>query len=171
MNKIATTLLVSSLALGGFTLANADDDRYEREHRYEKGEYYKHDGHKGKYCDKHGKKSGYRMEKMIKHLGLSDKQATKVRNIRESFQPKIEALRDKKKEYRKQLREVMHADSIDQNKVKKLAKSIGDLKENKIILRAEMRSKIHNVLTDAQRKEMKKWKEHKGYKEKHDYHS
>lgn len=171
MNKITTTLLVSSLALGGFTLANADDDRYEREDRYEKGEYNKHDGRKGKYCDKQGKKSGYRMEKMIKHLGLSDEQATKVRSIRESYKPKMEALRNKKKENRKQLREVMHADNIDQNKVKQLAQTMGDLKANKIILRAEMRSNIHKVLTKAQREEMKKHKEHRGSKYKLDSHS
>ena len=171
MNKITTTLLISSLALGGFTLANADDDRYERGDRYEKGEHYKHDGHKSKRCNKHGKKSGYRMEKMIKHLGLSDEQATKVRSIRESFQPKMEALRDKMKDNRKQLREVMHADNIDQSKVKQLAKTMGNLKENKIILRAEMRSNIHKVLTKAQREEMEKRKEHRGSKNKHDSHS
>ena len=168
MNKITTTLLVSSLALGGFTLANADDDRHERGDHYDKHE---RDGHKGKYCNKHGKKSGYRMEKMIKHLGLSDEQATQVRSIRESFQPKKEALRNKMKANRMQLREVMHADNIDQNKVKELAKTMGDLKANKIILRAEMRSNIHKVLTKAQREEMKKRKEHRGSKYKHDSHS
>ena len=166
MNKIATTLLVSSLALGGFTLANADDDRYEKEDRYEKGEYYKHDGHKGKYCDKHSKKSAYRLEKMIKRLSLSDEQATQVRNINESYKPQMEALREKMKENRKQLREEMHAESIDQSKVKQLAQSTGDLKANKIILRAEMRSEIHKVLTKAQREEMKKMKEHRGSKYK-----
>jgi len=171
MNKIATTLLVSSLALGGFTLANADDDRYEQEDRYEKKDHYERDGHKGKYCNKHGKKSGYRMEKMIKRLGLSDEQATKVRSIRESFQPKMEALRKKMKENRKQLREEMHAESIDQSKVKELAQSMGELKANKIILRSEMRSNIHKVLTNAQREELKKRKEHRGHKDKHDYHS
>ena len=168
MNKITTTLLVTSLALGGFTLANAGDDRHERGDRYEKHE---RDGHKGKYCNKQGKKSGYRMEKMIKHLGLSDEQATKVSDIRESFKPKMEALREKMKENRKQLREVMHADNIDQSKVKQLAKTMGNLKENKIILRAEMRSNIHKVLTKAQREEMEKRKEHRGSKNKHDSHS
>jgi len=174
MNKIATTLLVSSLALGGFTLANADDDRYERhekEDRYKKDDHYERYEHKGKYCNKHGKKSGYRMEKMIKRLGLSDEQATKVRSIRESFQPKIEALRDKMKESRKQLREEMHAEKIDQSKVKELARKIGDLKANKIILRAEMRSNIHNVLTNTQREELKKRKEQRRHKDKYDYHS
>ena len=137
-------------------------DRYEKHER---------DGHKGKYCNKQGKKSGYRMEKMIKHLGLSDEQATKVRSIRESFQPKMEALRDKMKDNRKQLREVMHADNIDQSKVKQLAQTMGDLKANKIILRAEMRNEIHKVLTKAQREKMKKHKEHRGHKNKHDSHS
>lgn len=164
MNKIATTLLVSSLALGGFTLANADDDSNERGDRYEKNDHYKRDGHKGKHCDKQGKKSQYRMEKMIKHLGLNDEQAKKVRSIRESFQPKMEALRSTMKENRKQLREEMHADNIDQSKVKKIAKTMGDLKANKIILRAEMRNEVHKVLTKEQRAEMKKQKEHRRYK-------
>ena len=171
MNKIATTLLVSSLALGGFTLANADDSRHERGDRYEKGEHNEREGHKGKRCNKQGKKSHYRMEKMIKRLGLGEEQATQVRSIRESFQPKMEALRNKMKDNRKQLREEMHADNIDQSKVKELAKTTGDLKANKIILRAEMRSNIHKVLTDAQRKEMKKQKGHRGSKYKHDSHS
>jgi len=168
MNKIATTLLVSSLALGGFTLANADDDRYEG---YEKNDRYEHGGYKGKYCDKHSKKSGYRMEKMIKKLGLSDEQATKVRSIRENFQPKMKALHEKMKENRKQLREEMHAENIDMNKVKKLAQTMGELKANKIILRSEMRNNIHKVLTKEQREELKKRKEYRGHKDKYDYNS
>jgi len=175
MNKIVTTLLVSSLALGGFTLANAsDDDRYERYERYEHSDdddRYERKGYKGKYCDKHGKKSGDRMERMIKHLELSDEQATQVRSIRDSYQPKMQALREKMQENRKQLREEMHAETIDQEKVKKLADKMGDLKADKIILRAEKRNKIHNVLTNEQREKMKEMKERRGYKYKHGHHS
>jgi len=174
MNKLATTLLVSSLALGGFTLANASDDRYERYERYEHSEdddRYERHSYKGKYCDKHGKKSGQRMERMIKHLELSDEQATQVRSIRDSYQPKMKALREKMKENRKQLREEMRAETIDQEKVEKLAKSMGDLKADKIILRAEKRSKIHDVLTKEQREKMKEMKERRGYKYKHGYDS
>jgi len=174
MNKIATTLLVSSLALGGFSLANADDDRYERFERYEHSEdddRYERHGYKGKYCDKHGKKSGHRMERMIKHLDLSDEQATQVRSIRDSYQPKMIALREKMKESRKQLREEMHAETIDQDKVKKLAQTIGDLKAEKIILRAEKRNKVHKVLTEEQRNKMKEMKQRRGYKYKHGHQS
>ena len=162
MKKIATTILVSSLALGGFTLANADYDRNDRHERSE---------HKGKYCDKHGKKSGYRMEKMIKHLGLSEEQAKQVHNIRDSYKGKMQAAREKMQENRKQLREEMHAESIDKSKIKELAQTAGKIKSNKIILRAEMRNEIHKVLTKEQREKMKKQKEYRGSNYKHDHHS
>ena len=174
MNKITTTLLVSSLALGGFTLANASDDRYERYERYEHSEdddRYERHSYKGKYCDKHGKKSDGRIERMIKHLDLTDEQATQVRSIRDSYQPKMKALREKMKDNRKQLREEMHAETIDQQKVKKLAQTMGDLKAEKIILRAEKRSKIRDVLTGEQREKMKEMKQHRGYKYKQGHHS
>lgn len=164
MNKIATTILVSSLALGGFSLANADDDRYERGYHHEKYDRYERGEHKGKYCDKHGNKSAYRMERMIKHLDLSDEQAKKVRSIRDSYKEKMQALRKKMKENRKQLREEMRAESIDQSKVKEIAKSSGDLKASKIILRAEMRNEIHKVLTKEQREKIKEHKTYKGKK-------
>jgi len=162
MNKIATTILVSSLALGGFTLANADDDRYDRGDRYERGE------HKGKYCNKHDKKSAYRMKKMVKKLGLSDEQAKQMQSIRDSYKEKMQSLRKKMKENKKQLREEMRAESMDQSKVKEIAQSTGDLKASKIILRAEMRNEIHKMLTKEQREKMKQYKEHKGKKYKDD---
>ena len=168
MKRITATILASSLALSGLTLANASDDRQER---YERSGHYEKSEHKGKYCNKHGKKSGKRMEKMIKHLDLNDDQAKQVRNIRDSYKVKMSALRNKMKENRKQLREEMHSESIDQNKVKELAQVTGDLKADKIILRAEMRAEINNVLTSEQREKFNKMKEHRGKKYKHDYHS
>lgn len=168
MNKIVTTILVSSLALGGFTAANADDDRYERGEHYERGHSYEHDsGHHGKFCDKHGMK-GQRLEYMIKQLGLSNDQADKVRNIRDAYMPDKKELRNKMRETRKQLREVMHADAIDQDQVETLAKAMGDLKTQKILLRAKMRNEIHQVLTSEQREKMKAMKkEHRGEKYRH----
>lgn len=160
MNKIVTTLLISSLALAGFSVANADDDRYER------GERYEHGGHHGKYCNKHGMK-GQRLEHMIEHLGLSDEQATKVRSIRDEYMPRQQALRTKMQATRQQLREVMHADAIDQDQVKQLSRAMGDLKADKIMLHAQMRGKIHEVLTTKQREKMKTWKQQRGYKHMH----
>ena len=170
MNKIVTTVLLGSLALGGFTVANADYDgykRYDGDDRYEHSEdhdRYERGEHKGKYCNKHGKKSSGRMEYMIKHLDLSEQQAKQVRSIRENYQPKMQALREKMKENRKELREAMHADTIEQGKIKKLAQTMGELKTNKIMLRSEMRAEIHKVLTKEQREKMKSMKGKHGYK-------
>lgn len=153
MNKIATTLIISSLAVGGFAVANAsdDDDRYERR------------GYSTKKCDKHRKGPGSRMERMIERLDLNDEQTTQVRSIRDSYRPKMEILSDKIRGNRQQLREVMHEDTINQNKVKELAQVMGDLKTDKIILRAEMKAEMHKVLTKEQREEMKEWKGRRGY--------
>jgi len=153
MNKIATTLIISSLALGGFAVANAsdDDDRYERH------------GYSGKKCDKHGKDHGSRMERMIERLDLNDEQTTQVRTIRDNYRPKMQALSGKIRGNRQQLREVMHEDTINQSKVKELAQVMGDLKTDKIILRAEMKAEMHKVLTKEQREKMKEWKGRGGH--------
>jgi len=160
MNKMATTLLISSLALGGFTIANADDGYYEK-----RGLSYEKHKHSGKHCDKKGKGSGSRIDRMIERFDLNDKQTKQMRLIRDTYRPKMDALGDKTKDNRKQLRELMQAESVDQGQVKKLAQVMGDLKADKIILRGEMRAEFNQVLTKEQREEMKNWKGRCG----HDY--
>jgi len=162
MNKITASLIASSLLLGGFAVASENDnrhERYEREGHYEQHERYEGKGHKGKFCNKHGKRSG-RLESMIEHLDLNDEQVTQVRNIRGNYKPKMASLRDKMKDNRKKLRDEMHEDTIDQAKIKELAQTIGKLKADKIILRSEMRTDIHKVLSDEQRKKMKSRAKH-----------
>lgn len=153
MNKIATTLIIGSLALGGFTVANAsaDDDRYERR------------DHSEKYCDKGNRGFDSRFEHMTERLNLSEEQTKQVRAIRDNYRPKISTLADKMQDNRKQLREVMRGDTINQDKVKELAQVMGDLKTDKIILRAEIKAEMHKVLTKEQREEMKEWKGRHGH--------
>jgi len=165
MNKIATTLLVSSLALGGFAVVHASPDEYEKYEKYEEQE--KH----GKYCDKHGKRSASRGEYMIERLELSDAQAKQVRSIRDNYRPKMKEFRDKMRDNRKQLREAMHADTINQDQVKEIAQKKGDLMAKKIILRTEMRTEIHKVLTKEQREKMKNMKGRHGYGHGYKHHS
>lgn len=162
MNKIATTILVSSLALGGLAIAS-DSNEYKEHEKYEKHENYEKHGKHGKYCNKRGKKSGARIERMIERLDLNENQAKQVRNIRDSYRPKMESFRNKMKESRQELREAMHAETIDQNKVKELAQKKGNLMAEKIVLRAEMRNEINKVLTKKQREEMKEMKGRHGY--------
>ena len=165
MNKITTTLLISSLALGGFTIANADDDYYEkRGHSYEKHE------RSGKHCDKHGKRSDSRIDRMIERLDLNDEQTKQVRLIRDNYRPEMDSLSDKMKGNREQLRELMQEDTIDQDQVKQLAQVIGDLKTDKIILRSDMRAEFNQVLTKEQREKMENWRGRRGHGDGHRRH-
>ena len=154
MNKLITTLLVSSLAMGSIAIAHANSEHSgDREHQ-------------GKRCmkGKMGNKFGMRIERMAKKLGFSESQLKQAREIQEKYQPQMQALHDKKKATRQELRAVMHADNIDQAAVKKLAQQQGDLKAQKIILRSQIRSEIHKLLTAEQRTKMKEM--HKNRDEK-----
>jgi len=157
MNTLIATLLVSSLALGGTAIAQASSDHsYNSEHH-------------GKHCKKGkmGKRFGMRIERMAKKLGLSESQLEQARKIEAKYKPKMQAMHEKKKASRQQLREVMHADNIDQASVKKLAKQQGDLKAQKIVLRSQMRTEINKLLTAEQRIKMKdmhnkRYEKHRG---------
>lgn len=157
MNKIVAVLIAGSLALGGLAAANADDDRYE------------HRGHHGKYCDKHGKGFGSPLERMADRLKLSDEQLKQVRAIEDKYRPEKRKLADQMRDTRKDLRAVMHADSIDQGKVKKLAQKMGSLKTEKIILRGKKHAEINKVLNKEQREQMRQWRPRhdKGYGYRH----
>jgi len=151
MNKLVKTLLIGSLTLGGFTMANASPDHFDKP------------GHAGKSCGKHEKDRGARIEKMIERLDLDEGQAEQVRNIRDNYHPQMEQLKEKMKDNRQQLRELVQADALDQEQVRVIAEAIGDLKTEKIILRTTMKSEIRMVLTEEQREEMKQWKKRRGF--------
>ena len=156
MKKLVTTLLLGSIALGGMTVASADSGYSER------GE------HNQKYCNKGKKGKGFaaRIERMTKNLGLSEEQVKKMHEVEAKFHPQMQSLREKMRATRTELREVMHADNIDQNAVKKLAKQQGDLKAEKIVLRSQMRVEINKLLTTEQRTKMKELREK--HRAKHD---
>ena len=154
MNKLITTLLVSSIAMGSFAIAHAESE---------------HSGvreHNGKHCNKGkmGNKFGMRIERMAKKLGFSESQLKQAHEIEAKYKPQMQALHDKKKATRQELRAVMHADTIDQAVVKKLAQQQGDLKAQKIVLRSQMRAEINNVLTEEQRSKMKEMHKKRGEK-------
>ena len=151
MNKLASAILIGSLAIGGAAIATADND-YRG-----KGEYH------GKYCDK-GKKHGYRFERMADELDLSETQMKQMRNIKETFKPQRQALRQKMRENRKTLRELMHADNIDQAAVNQLANAKGELVKEKILLRAQFKAEMNKVLNKEQREKMKNKRGYHGKK-------
>ena len=155
MNKIATTVVASTMALAGLGLAYAGSDRHE-------GQEYS----KGKHCShgKHGKNSEHYIERMTKQLGLSEDQATQVKTIKEKYQPQKQQLRTAMKEQRRSLKELMKTEPMDEAGVQQLAESMGKLKTDKILLKSKMISEINQVLTPEQREKRNAMKHHRGYK-------
>lgn len=165
MKRMISALVITGVLGGGLgagmSLAQAQPggDGYRMHH----GE------HMGKGCER-GK---FRLEKMKDELGLSDEQVTKLTSIRESYQPRMEELRDKSRDNREKLRDAKFADKVDMDSIKKLAEVQGDLKTQKIILHAEMRNELHAVLTAEQLAKVKEMKQkfrdkmRDRYKERH----
>ena len=147
MNKLITTTLVGSIVLGGIGLSGlaiASGDHNESE---------------GKYCKKGGEryKKGMknRVERMIRNLNLNDEQAKKARAVFDKYSEQFTALRSEKKKNKQSLRENMRADKQDMAAIEQLAKKQGELKTQKILVKAKMKAEINAILTDAQREKMK----------------
>lgn len=98
-----------------------------------------------------------------KRLGLTKDQRTAVRAIVEQHRPQMRALRDMQIENRHQLMALSASDNSDAAQVRALAdtqvKAIADM----IVLRAQMRSEINNVLTEEQRKKLLRARENRGH--------
>jgi len=159
MNKMISAILVGSMTLGGLSLAVASDDEYRGKHQ---GKYCNHSG-----GDKH--KSGYykkgmeqRMQRMMRHLDLSEEQTSKVKAVFESNKAQLSALRSEMKSNRMALRANMHADTQDMVAIETLAKKQGELKTQKILIKAKIKSAINNILSNEQREKMKTLREKRG---------
>ena len=161
MNKIMSAIMVVAITLGGFSMAVADDDDYRGKHQ-------------GKYC-KQGKMAGYsmghhkqgmeqRMQRMLHRLDLNDDQASKVSAVFDQHRTQLNALRSQMKSNRMALRENMHADTQDMALIEKLAKEQGELKTQKILMKAKIKSAINNILNSEQREEMKNIRAKRGQK-------
>lgn len=168
MNKMISTVLVGSIALGGLSMAIASGDynEYRGEHH---GKYCKQGG-EGKHEKGHHKKGmEHRMQRMMRHLGLSEEQATKVRSVFDKHSEQLSALRTEKMSNRQALRESMHAENLDMTVIEKLAKKQGTLKTNKILIKAKIKSEINVILTDEQREKMKTMRGKRGHGEHKKY--
>lgn len=156
MKKFVTAIVITGLTLGGATLATADSDYHG------KGE------HHGKYCEK-GKKHGDRIERMRAELGLSESQVKQMQEIKDKFKPQKQALREKMRDNRKQLRTLMHADSMNEAAINKAATVQAELVKEKILLRSKMKAEMNKVLTAEQREKMKTLREQR-MEERHEKH-
>lgn len=152
MRKIISAILVTGITLGGFSLALADDADYRGKHQ---GKYCKH-GAVGDYSMGHHKKDmEQRMQRMLHRLDLDDEQTSKVSAVFDQHRTQLNSLRSKMKSNRMALRENMQADTHDMALIEKLAKAQGELKTQKILLKAKVKSEINKILNKEQREKIK----------------
>jgi len=152
MNKIAATVLASTIAMAGIGLVYAGNDGY--------GHY------KGKHCQHkfEGKRGEYYLQRMTDKLDLTEDQVTQIRTIKDKYHPQKQQLRNEMMKNRQSLKELMMADSLDEAGVQQLAETMGKLKTEKILLKSKMMSEINQLLTPEQLEKKRSVMQHRGCK-------
>lgn len=144
MNKslksgLACVLIVSSLGLVAPVSAKPSGDGADCD--------------RGRHADavhKRGDK-GFNVDRMAKKLDLSDDQRTQIEGIMAASKQQITDHREKLRENRKQLKSLMRQSPLDEAALRQVADSQGNLKADMIVLRAQQRVKINDILTNEQR--------------------
>jgi Spy/CpxP family protein refolding chaperone len=149
MKKATVLLLAASLMAGTAGIASADYGRH---------------GGAGWGCA-----HGDRIERMKEHLGLSDKQVTRIKAIDTKYEPERKALWDKMRANREQMRALMDKGTASDSQVQKIADAQGKIKADMMVLHFKMKKEVDKVLTKEQlekrqqyRKQYHKhWREHR----------
>ncbi|MEJ2467405.1 MAG: Spy/CpxP family protein refolding chaperone [Candidatus Thiodiazotropha sp.] len=85
--------------------------------------------------------------------GLTDEQRNQLKQIRRDARDAMRDVRDEMRDNRSDLRDA-RVDNADLETIRSLAKKQGDQVARMIVLRAEIRDKISNLLTEAQRQQL-----------------
>ena len=99
------------------------------------------------------------LAKALHNLDLSDDQKEAIHAVFLDNKDKMEANREADMKARKALHEIMMADKVDQDALKKAAHEIGNIAENRVVLGANVASQVMSKLTDEQRTELHSWAE------------
>ncbi len=108
-------------------------------------------GAKGHGCDREHARSP--MAAIAQLDDLSGDQKDQLKDIRRSARDAMSDLRDEMQDNRGDLRDAMR-DNADLETIRALALKQGDQVSRMIMLRAEIRNKIENVLTEEQRSQL-----------------
>ncbi len=98
--------------------------------------------------------SEQRIERMADRLNVTPEQRTAMRGVVDKYRPELRALADRMRTNRQELRTLQRQDQPDANRLHQLADAQGQALSQTIVLRSEMRSAIHQVLTPEQREQL-----------------
>ena len=108
----------------------------------------------GDFSHKHEK----RFERMAEHLELSVDQKEAVRTIMENRKPQMKSLHKDIRALRKEIREVMQADVLDESKLRQLTQAVASKKADALIIRKQSRDEIKQHLSAEQQTKMAQFK-------------
>lgn len=163
-SSILLSLGLASLLATGVSLAG-EGHHHDSMNAGHHDAMYKN-GHKGEHPEGHSGHHGWgkkdwspaqRVEKMQKHLKLSDQQAAQLKDIFERTDLQLKPLREQSKSNRELIRAMVDSGSINDTELESLAKAQGDLKAQKIVLRSKSRVEVMQVLNAEQLEKYKAW--------------
>lgn len=109
-----------------------------------------------------GKRGHHNPEHMFKrmahHLNLDEAQMEQARAIRAEMRPHMKELYEQRREIRKALGEAVR-NGASQSEIDALAQQQGDNHAQLISKRAEMKGRIHGLLTDEQKQQLEEHRE------------
>jgi len=165
MKKLTTTLLISTLTVGGLAIAGTSMARH--------GDGSGHCGARSMQGKMHGPgktagigHAGKRIAAIIqleKSLDLSKEQRTAVREIMKKARMAGRVHRDILIENRLALHDLMEAEDFNEQETRRLAEIQADNKAELMLLHARTRADIRAQLTDTQREKLSELRQDRGF--------
>ena len=112
-------------------------------------------GHRHGGYDKEGSFIGIRI---IEHLDLSDEQENKVANIIIQHRDELKSAREKMVVAREGMHKVMEAEQFNETDLRHAYQNVASAREEMVVLRAKVLSKIKAALNPEQQEELKEMK-------------
>jgi len=146
----AVTVLLSGFVLSGNVIAHPDSESGEHKVKHMK-----------KMHKKHGRDFGAlrSLRRAFGHLDLSDEQKDSLKSLKENNKDTMKASKVAMKPLKKQMHELLSAESLDETAIKDLSIQIAEKKADHMILMASIKKQAIALLTDEQRVELKKMKQ------------
>lgn len=146
LNKIITGTILVTLLLAFMGTALAQDPVADPQVKAQKSRQH----HRGNQA----LPAVERMMRGIRHLDLSDEQKVNIKGIMRELRAEERSLLKEMKSGHEQLRELIKAESFDEQAVASIAETEGALAAERLIIASRAMSAVYSQLTDEQRAEL-----------------
>jgi len=143
-HTVLATLVATTLCSVAFAAQQSNDGGRNHDRPWSRG----HDAG-GEFGD-----PAAMIERMSKHLTLTDDQELAVNNIMDSARPEFESLRTRSDENREAMRSLVVGSSAYAVTLQNLATEAGQLATDRVMLQGRIRAEVHAVMTPEQQQQM-----------------